>query len=321
MRAPHTSTRLRVRAYAGDADYWRIRDFLREVLVAGDLRPTSWPPARWDYWRWHGIYNVEPQVLEEVVYLWLDADGQLIAVANPEGAGNLFFQIHPDHRDPELVSEMLGVGEERMAALDGGMRRLEAWIPESQPQWGAVAAAGGYEPGPSVEHDRAVHLDGTLPDAPVAHGYVVRSQLESDRAARGIASWRVFHPTPDGTTPMSADGYRWIERCPLYRRDLDLLAVAEDGAVAGFCTIWFDDATRTAMVEPMGVLPEHRQRGLARALLVEGLRRVAWLGATVAHVGSYAEPAHSLYASVGMETVERFVPWARQWSVEGDGPA
>lgn len=33
--------------------------------------------------------------------------------------------------------------------------------------------------------------------------------------------------------------YRNIQTAPLYRRDLDLVAIAPEGAIAAFCTIWF----------------------------------------------------------------------------------
>ncbi len=41
------------------------------------------------------------------------------------------------------------------------------------------------------------------------------------------------------------------------RRDLDLVAIAPDGAVAAFCTIWFDDVTRSAYYEPVATVPTH----------------------------------------------------------------
>ncbi len=49
----------------------------------------------------------------------------------------------------------------------------------------------------------------------------------------------------------------------LYRRDLDIVAVAPGGEIAGFCTIWYDDVTRTGY-EPVGVVPEYHRRGLER---------------------------------------------------------
>jgi mycothiol synthase len=92
--------------------------------------------------------------------------------------------------------------------------------------------------------------------------------------------------------------YRHIQSAPLYRRDLDIVAVADDGAIAAFCTAWFDDLTRTAYLEPVATVPAHRRRGLARAVMLEALRRLRRMGCRWAFVGGYSVEANALYASV-----------------------
>ncbi len=46
------------RLYHGEDDYWRIRAFLREVLLRNGLRELSWHVAEFDYWRWHLVANL-----------------------------------------------------------------------------------------------------------------------------------------------------------------------------------------------------------------------------------------------------------------------
>jgi mycothiol synthase len=79
------------------------------------------------------------------------------------------------------------------------------------------------------------------------------------------------------------------------------VAAAPDGSLAGFATVWLDDMVHSAFFEPVGVAPEHRRRGVARALMAEGLRRAHSLGATRAHVGSLSPEAEALYVSVGFK--------------------
>ena len=38
-------------------DYWRIRAFLRQVMLLNGVRENSWHVARLDYWRWHVALN------------------------------------------------------------------------------------------------------------------------------------------------------------------------------------------------------------------------------------------------------------------------
>jgi ribosomal protein S18 acetylase RimI-like enzyme len=105
--------------------------------------------------------------------------------------------------------------------------------------------------------------------------------------------------------------YRNIQTAPLYRRDLDIVAVAPDGAVASFCTIWFDDVTRTAYFEPVGTTPAYQRRGLGKAVLCEGLRRLKRMGGTIAYVGGYTEAANALYASAGFVQYALSEPWEK----------
>jgi GNAT superfamily N-acetyltransferase len=65
---------------------------------------------------------------------------------------------------------------------------------------------------------------------------------------------------------------QWRERtlrAPLYQPGLDLVAVAPDGTLAGFCVGWHEPSRGIAQVEPAGVHPRYQRRGLARALLTE----------------------------------------------------
>lgn len=300
--------RLRCRAYASGDDYWRVRSFLRRVFAASATHPSTWHVLRWDYWRWHGVYNCDAARPEQGVTIWETPSGEIVAVVNPEGPGEAFLQVDPGARTPHLEAEMLAAAEDRIAA-DGA---LLVWAPASDEGWTRRLRQSGYEPTEADEHVRARSLDAPLPLPDIAPGYRVRALGgDEDFPARGELSLRVFHPIPDGSTAMSADDYRNVQRCPLYRRDLDLVAQAADGALAAFSTFWFDDVTRTVVIEPAGTDAPHRRRGLGRALLLTGMERARWLGATTAYVGSYGPAAHAVYESVGLATVEHIVAWRR----------
>jgi predicted N-acetyltransferase YhbS len=100
---------------------------------------------------------------------------------------------------------------------------------------------------------------------------------------------------------------------PLYRRDLDLVAVAPDGSIAAFCTIWFDDVTRSAYFEPVATVPAHQRHGLAKALMSEGLQRLQRMGALTAFVSGYGVGANALYQSVMGDDHASSEPWVKEW--------
>ncbi|NTU82689.1 MAG: GNAT family N-acetyltransferase [Chloroflexales bacterium] len=306
---------LTLRPYHGEEDYWRIRAFLREVFLRNDRHELSWQAARLDYCRWHIITNIARYWLEDYFFLWEDAGGRLAAVLHPEDLGDAFLQIHPDLRERGLVDEMLDTAEARLSvARPGEPRRLTVAASRRDPDLGEALSHRGYEPGSCPEHQRRRPMDVPIPAAPLPPGYGVRALGGIDELpARSLTSFRAFHP---GEPEAGHDMIGWylnLQRAPLYRRELDLVVVAPDGELAGFCTVWFDDVTRTGLFEPVGIAPAHQRRGLGKAVVCEGLRRAARLGATLCTLGSYTPAAHATYAAVGFTEFDLCEAWSRAW--------
>ena len=65
---------------------------------------------------------------------------------------------------------------------------------------------------------------------------------------------------------------------------LGLAAVKPDGDYAAFCCVWYHPDTDYAYVEPVCTIPSCRNKGIAKALLTEALRRARALGAKDAYV-------------------------------------
>lgn len=303
------------RKYQSEDDYWTIRTFLREVFLLNGRHEVSWPLYRWDYWRWHVNENIFRFDLSAAVFLWESADEQLAAVLHPEGAGEAILQIHPAYRSTELEVEMISTAETQFAVTQaGGQQRLVIWAHEADALRQDLLARRGYARGDHPEYQRRRGMAAPIPDYALPAGYTVRALGDADEhPARSWVSWRAFHPNAPDDKYEGWAWYRNVQRAPLYRRDLDLVAVAPDGELAAFCTLWFDDVTRTAAFEPVGTHPDHQRRGVGRALMAEGLRRVRDLGATLCCVGSYSEAAGALYASLGFTEYDLSEPWVKVW--------
>jgi mycothiol synthase len=304
-----------VRPYRTEDDYWRIRAFLREVFLRNGRRELSWHVARLDYWRWHvGLNCQERDSIADVTFLWEAEDGRIGAVLNPEDAGDAHLQVHPGARTPDLEEEMLDVAEAHLAAGRDGKRRLTVWTDGEDAPRKEILARRGYAKGKWVEHQWRRDLDAAIPDVPVPPGYTVRALGGVDELpARSWASWRGFHPDEPDEKYEGWEWYHNIQRCPLYRRDLDIVAVAPGGEIASICTLWYDDVTRSACVEPVATVPEHQRLGLARANITEGLRRVQRMGATRAFVGGFEPGPNALYASVMSSQHDRSEQWIKEW--------
>jgi len=249
------------------------------------------------------------------VFIWETADGQIAAVLNPEGKGQVYLQVHPGLGTPELEEEMLIVAEKHLAIPGPNDRRkLRVWANEDDDLRQDILTRCGYTKSDWPEYQRRRPMSMPIPDVPVTAGYMVRALGGVEElAARSFVSWKAFHPDEPDEMYEGWDWYPNVQRAPLYRRDLDIVAVAPNGEFASFCTVWFDDVTRAGAFEPVGTAPVHQRRGLGKAAMCEGLRRLKRMGATMAYVGSYTVEAHALYASVGFTEYDLSEPWAKEW--------
>ena len=304
-----------IRNYQTEEDYWCIREFLREVSMNNNRHDFSWSLLRWDYWRWHVNENIFHMKLEDVVTLW-ELNGQIVAMLNPDGDNEAFFQIHPAFQDQISISDMLDVAEVYFSdTIDDRLKELIVWVNAADDATKGLFTKRGYVRSKFLaEHMRRRFFSDPAPDSAPKSGYSVRALGDEDELpARSWLSWKVFHPDEPDEKYEGWEWYKNVQRVPLYRRDLDIIAVAEDGELAAFCTVWFDDVTRTAVFEPVGTHPNHQKRGLGKAVMSEGLRRAQRLGATLATVSSYSTGAHALYDSMGFKEFDMLEPWIKEW--------
>jgi GNAT superfamily N-acetyltransferase len=307
--------RLKRRKYQSAEDYWHIRQFLRQVFLRNDRREICWPPYRWDYWRW--VYNKHlfQFQLEAAVFIWETSDGDLAAVLHPDRPGEVFLQVHPDFCSPELDLDMIQTAETQYAiGLESGSQRLVVWVPAGDKVRQDLLTRRGYHRQDQPENLYRRCMDIPLPEISPPQGYTLRALgAESELPARSWLSWETFHRDEPEENYSGWEWYRSLQRAPLYRRDLDLVAVAPSGELAAFCTLWFDDVTRSAAYEPVGNHPKYQHLGLRHALMAEGLQRVVRLGATLVTVRSCSTATNTFYSALGFTQAESSEPWVKVW--------
>jgi GNAT superfamily N-acetyltransferase len=287
------------REYRSDPDFLRVREFLiRTYGITG--RPHNWTLERWDYCRYFvaTMWGRDPQQWEADIRVWESESGQIVGVASHEARrGEVYLQIHPDHRN--LENEMMEWAEEYLAVdTNDGKRRLGVRVYDYDTLRQAMVENRGYRQIEHVEHRRRRSLALPIPEPTVPEGYTVRSLREDDDLLRRcLALGRAF-----GSEPVDTDTYRTLQSAPGYRLDLDIVVVAPDASLAAVAIAWYDEANRIGMFEPVGTDPDHQGKGLGKAVMYEGFRRLKRLGATLAYVGTGTQiPANRLYLSVGFE--------------------
>ena len=296
-------------------DFWRARNFLREVFPLNDRLEHSWHVSRLDYWRWHYILTCNIcKSVEAGMALWEKADGKIIAVLNHLGGSELRLHVHPHFYSADLEHEMLAYAEENYFAIaEDGRRYIYLPIFQDDTCRQELVQSRGYKKQPGWGHHYRRDLDSPIADAPIPTGYVIRSMGGVEEyPARSWASWRAFHnDEPDSNYDGDYGWYANLQSAPLYRRDLDVVASAPDGSIAAFCTIFYDDTTRSAVTVLVGVAAEHWRRGLGKAVMTEGLKRLQHLGCTRVFSTAHDPAADALYRSV-MQTHKVTETWLKE---------
>jgi len=295
--------------YTSADDYWRLRAFFRRLRLENPQPSQLWDVALFDYWRWHTLENVVERTPDELRY-WMDESGRIVATLVQGDPGVCHPMADPKLQTVDLMHEMLDAAEtECTTPTRDGRRAVFIWPDAHDRALNEALDDRGYE---NHESAHAIDTNGWQPlnrppgPAPLAPGYVIRSMGDVDEwPARSLASWRSFHPgEPDEGADPTGSWYGNVQRAPLYRRDLDVVAVAPNGDIASFSLCFFDDVSRTGTFVLVGTAPEHQRKGLGKAVVVEGLRRLYDLGATRAYVSWYEPVPGALYRSAGFTDFE-----------------
>ena len=310
---PATSRPLR-----DEEDIRRVRALLVETCPITPI-DWNWEIRRWDGWRHHNADPAWNPRWVKTVRLWETVDGHLVGAAHPEGEGNACLQIHPDYR-PLLEGEMVAWAEANLATVDeaSGQSKLQTFVFDYDGPRQALLAERGWEPTAWGGVTRRLRIGGRpLPAPELAAGYLLRTtrpaSLEDNQAVAGIlnaAFNRDFHST--------AELRSFTSNSPSFRHDLDLVAVAPDGAFAAYVGITLDEENGRGIFEPVCTHPGHRRRGLAKALMIEGLWRLRAAGAADVLVGTGDDvAANRLYESLGFDEAYRGKVWQKTGCDQG----
>jgi GNAT superfamily N-acetyltransferase len=139
-------------------------------------------------------------------------------------------------------------------------------------------------------------LETLIPASVLLDGFTIRSV-----AGEHEAGWVIEAHSSAFGSKWTADEYLRVMRTPGFEIERELVVVAPDGRCAAFLIYWLDPVTRCGLFEPVGCHADFRRKGLTRALMVEGMRRMIARGMTSAMVIHHTDnPASTaLYQSVG----------------------
>ena len=291
------------RTFDSEADYTAMRRLLVEILARTGL-PVYATIGNLDWWR---VAEDDPRAIYQT-HLWFDGD-RLVAFAWPI-EGQVDILIHPDY--PQLHDAALAWSERYFAAhaAEGAVAPWVAWAFTGDAARIAALERRGYR---RTERGLVLYTQPVPDPAPepvLPDGYTIRAVQGLAEVEKRVAVQRAAFES----TWMTAERHARVRNSPTYRPELDLVAVAPGGEFAAFALLWFDEANRLGIFEPVGVAVGYQRRGLGRAVMAEGLRRLAAAGTRVAGVetGIEHQAARRLYEASGFSLLDIDYEWARQ---------
>lgn len=294
------------RPYRTDDDFWKLRHLLIDAFPITPLG-WNWDLRRWDGERFHDAEPDKPAEWMNGIRFWETPEGHLAGAAFAQRAGEIHLQLHPDFR--HLEAEMLAWAEEHLA----GKGQVELVVQEYDALRQALLADRGYQKTEAGEMFRRMRFGARqLPERhALPDGYSLRhinpdNWADCERIARllNTAFRRTFH---------SAQEYHnFTHRAPSYRAEMDLIAVAPDDTIVTLVSVNYVPEIRFAIFEPVCTHLDHRQKGLAQSLMIEGLHRARAFGAHEIAVGTGdMVPANALYNSLGFDEAYKAYAWVK----------
>lgn len=301
---------LQARPYRDPADLISMRQLVmagtQAKIAASYMHPglldyhTDYPDLR---------YPPTEQANRRNLRLWENRDEEAPTLAawaifsRLEGSFDLFVQpaLHGTPLHEAVMDEYVAWAEAR--AREAGLKQIMPWwameydkvLARLHQAHGFVVAAVVGPSAPLFERT----LD-KLPAIPLPAGFTVQGVSNAeDGRLRAHVTHGAFSSNDDWEKYAAA--YAQFTGAAVYEGERDLFVRSPDGRGAAACTIWFDPVNGVGLFEPVGTHPDFQGKGLGKAVMAEGLRRMKAAGMKRAIVGF--DPTNvaalALYTSMG----------------------
>jgi GNAT superfamily N-acetyltransferase len=294
---------------------------MRQLLVTGSQAqlPASYMHPGFLDWATHCPPDEQKRRRDIRVWERMDEDQPALAAwaifLPDEETFDLFVQpaLYGAPMHEVVMDEYVAWAEAR--AREAGLKQLQPfWVLDYDKVMDRLLQARGFVvvqaslPPPLFERS----LD-QLPTFQLPAGFTVQGVRNlDDGRLRAWATYGAFRPNDDW------NGY-WAEYeqfigSAAYDGERDLFVRSPDGQGASACTIWLDPVNAVGLFEPVGTHPDFQRKGLGKAVMVEGMRRMKAAGMRWAVLGfdPNNEAARALYTSLGFRASCYFVMYRKE---------
>ena len=257
-------------------DYEAVCDFLIE-LNRDNQNHINWNWGRFEWMMEHPEFD---KSLMNSIGLWLDGDKVVGAAIYDMYFGEAFVGALPAYS--ALYPEILTYAYRELKDENGlGIAVCDTCADEIR-----MAQSAGFIIAEQTETIMRLDIDREFPSGlPDGLHFAELDPVKEPYDFQWLL-WQGFdHGTDKARFKQDGDYYPVI---PEFRKHFDpALSVAAKAAVGeyvSYCCLWYSDKTDYAYVEPVCTVPAYRGKGIAKAVIFEGLNRAKNLGAKKAYV-------------------------------------
>ena len=293
---------VKFRNYKLLADFDKVIKYLTDVFNIETLNGYLLPQY-FEYAHTHPLFNFK---LAHRFGLWKN-ENELVGIACYDMYPGECF-ISAGNGFNSLLPEMISYSEEYLSEKDNGKTSLAISIIDKETEKKELLAKSGYK---RVHSEPVIvfSYENPFPNQSLPEGFsVISLEDENDFNKINDCLWYGFDHGPEPDPDNDIDGRMLAQSGPNFRKDLTTIIKAPNGEYACFAGMWFDRQNNYAYLEPLATVPKYRRMGLAKAAVVEGMKKTKKLGATFCFGGT-----GEFYHSIGFKEIANRELWKREW--------
>ncbi len=267
-----------------DEEYHEICDFLNALSTQDPF--MHWESGRMNFWRYNIHAHKDPQdpFFRDNVHIWRAENQEIVGLCISEyGRNDLFLEVRPAYHSiyPDIFRWIDTIWAVTRSTIEidvfkgdtQKIRRLED---------------RGFSFLCHFENKRTYDLEQINLDYTLEQGFTIQAFSESRDFSGRVALVQSAFDNPGYTE----HNLKRLIASPDYIDEYNLSVISPDKQQVAYCIGWHDRSKAfCGYIEPVGTHAAFRQRGFAKAINKECLRRMKANGITTVEIASSAEPA------------------------------
>ncbi len=281
------------------------------VSYLNSLYLCDWSLGRmygWKYGRW-SKESQNDALFEKQAELFFDASNVLCGVIITENFGGSYYLLSTKDRD--LIQSMVEflLGNERFN------KPYDITVPENDIcQIDMLEKNGFVNTGDADVTYSYQSEDIALPNLSIPGNFTITSQKEYlDETKAELLRFYAFNP--DGVYDEIIDhAYKYARNNPILTPELSILLLNENGEPVSTCTGLLDKRNHTMEVEVVATKAEYENRGFAKIVISECMKRGISRGVKEISISGWNEKTQRIYSSFGKSQVLKKVNYKKSIS-------